>query len=592
MTFLYRLQLIILTICCMERITESLQIPLIPEKTFRTNMTIRRDRSRRASRRNGDNNNNSSSSSSSQRHSTMDSDTSALWPVVSDAGMNGDNEDGEEYDKTEEEALSKVFDSIIKIHATHSEPDYTMPWQRQHQTTSTSSGFVIRIPEMGMRVMTNAHSVEYGSIIQVQKRGDENKYEAVVESIANECDLALLRVESTEFWNGLQELQFGTLPTLQDEVEVLGYPTGGDSLSITSGVVSRIEMQEYTQADTHLLAIQIDAAINSGNSGGPVVDYEYNIVGVAFQALEKAENIGYVVPVTVVQHFLQDIAKHGKYTGFCAIGTRLALLENKTFRSYLNMRENQSGVMIRKLDPTSPSSELLKEKDVIMCVDNISVANDGKIPFRPGERVSLACYVQTKFKGDIMKFDILRDGNEMTLDVPIGISKRLVRAHWDDKPPPYLIVGGLVFTALSVPFLYAVDAWNGYISDNISYLLGLAHNQLEQPNDEVVVLAQVLAHSDNLGYDKYSDLHLVKFNDEKVRSLKHLKTLLDDSKNDKFAKFEFAPDGRTVIMERSKLDSVTDDICSEHTIPNSFVLHDWDDDDNKKKATNGEDGHQ
>ena len=571
----------------MERIIVSLQNPLLVphhqhqhDRTGRSSSfssnnqddvngsarsTYTSTRSQNGSRRSG---NRLASGSRRQGNNCMTNDA-LLWPVT-DKNYNGEGESEE--DGGEDEELSMVLDSIIKIHATHSEPDYTMPWQRQHQSTSTSSGFVICVENMGMRVMTNAHSVEYGSIIQVQKRGDENKYEATVESIANECDLALLRVDSEDFWDGLQELQFGRLPTLQDEVEVLGYPTGGDSLSITCGVVSRIEMQEYTQADTHLLAIQIDAAINSGNSGGPVVDEEYNVVGVAFQALEKAENIGYVVPVTVVQHFLQDIARHGKYTGFCAIGTRLALLENKTFRAFLGMKERQSGVMIRKIDPTAPSSKFLRENDVILSVDGISVANDGKIPFRPGERVSLACYVQTKFKGDLLKFEILRDGEEKELMVPMGISSRIVRAHWDDRPPPYLIVGGLVFTALSVPFLYAVHAWEDYISDNISYLVGLTNGQLEKEDDEIVILAQVLAHSSNLGYDKYSDLHLVKFNEKKVRSLRHLKTLLDEC-TERFAKFEFAPDGRTVIMEHSQLKSITDDVCGEHTIPNSYVLH-------------------
>merc|ERR1712226_1365540 len=135
---------------------------------------------------------------------------------------------------------------------------------------------------------------------------------------------------------------FGDLPMLQDEVEVLGYPTGGDSLSVTKGVVSRIELQEYTQATSFLLAMQIDAAINSGNSGGPVVNEDRKIVGVAFQGLEGAENIGYVVPVTVLQHFLEDIQRHGRYTGFCTFGISYYMLENESFRRSLGMKDGMS----------------------------------------------------------------------------------------------------------------------------------------------------------------------------------------------------------------------------------------------------------
>jgi S1-C subfamily serine protease len=101
-------------------------------------------------------------------------------------------------------------------------------------------------------------------------------------------------------------------------------------------------MQTYAQASAELLAIQIDAAINPGNSGGPCVDdrcdlgnlccpslirllfCRYNVIGVAFQSLSEAdtENIGYVVPVSVLKHFLEDVRRHGKHSGVCDLGIR------------------------------------------------------------------------------------------------------------------------------------------------------------------------------------------------------------------------------------------------------------------------------
>jgi S1-C subfamily serine protease len=71
-------------------------------------------------------------------------------------------------------------------------------------------------------------------------------------------------------------------------------PAGGDNISVTGGVVSRVEPTRYVHGAAHLMAIQIDAAINPGNSGGPAL-MEDKVVGVAFQNLANAENIGYVV---------------------------------------------------------------------------------------------------------------------------------------------------------------------------------------------------------------------------------------------------------------------------------------------------------
>lgn len=62
--------------------------------------------------------------------------------------------------------------------------------------------------------------------------------------MGTECDIALLSVEENEFWEGVVPLTLGPLPRLQDYVTVVGYPIGGDTISVTSGVVSRIEVIE------------------------------------------------------------------------------------------------------------------------------------------------------------------------------------------------------------------------------------------------------------------------------------------------------------------------------------------------------------
>jgi S1-C subfamily serine protease len=130
----------------------------------------------------------------------------------------------------------------------------------------------------------------------------------------------------------------------------VGYPIGGESLSVTAGVVSRIELQEYAQGGETLLAIQIDAAINSGNSGGPVINEDDQLVGVAFQSLATldSENIGYVIPVDILRHFLQDIERHGGYTGFCSLGVKFQPMESPSLRyGRIEMRFGQQRSALR-----------------------------------------------------------------------------------------------------------------------------------------------------------------------------------------------------------------------------------------------------
>jgi S1-C subfamily serine protease len=539
----------------------------------------------------------------------------------------------------------EVFDSIVKIYATHNfEPDTTMPWQKLKSYNSYSSGFVIE----GRRILTNAHSVEYAGQVLVRRRGSSQKYRATTQTVANECDLAVLTIDDDSFWttrtdydedgdedeeedceendndddepeNGnadndntdsplntnaedvdcaivedaILPLEFGVLPELQDEVEVLGYPTGGDSLSVTKGVVSRIEATEYAQCSgSHLLAIQIDAAINGGNSGGPVVDATTGkVVGVAFQALEHAENIGYVVPITVVQHFLEDIKRHGTYSGVTCLGLRYSRLENESMRAFLklpkekkrrnNNNASKGGVMVRSCFPTCPSKDVLKENDVILKIDGIPVASDGNVPFRRNgrERVSFASYVQTKFAEDKLQLDLWRDGKECKVEVPLAINKDLVPSHWDNQAPPYFIVGGLVFTALSVPYLEECGAWGEYVSDSLSYLMNKIHEPLEEIDDQVVVLINVLAHPKNTGYDGLTNLHLSHCNGTKVRSLQHLQKLIQQAKTDgteEYLRLEFGSKsgsgGFLVVLETNIIEEINNEVCEEHAIQKPFYF--------------------
>lgn len=125
----------------------------------------------------------------------------------------------------------EILDSVVKVYATHCEPNFSLPWQRRRQVQSTSSGFIISSPA-GRRLLTNAHSVEHYTVVQVKKRGSDVKYQCKVLAIAHECDLALLTVEEDAFWADTQPLVPGGLPMLQDAIVVIGKgpPHGGGRL--------------------------------------------------------------------------------------------------------------------------------------------------------------------------------------------------------------------------------------------------------------------------------------------------------------------------------------------------------------------------
>src|SRR5262249_25084822 len=151
---------------------------------------------------------------------------------------------------------------------TKREPDYFKPWTKAAPEKVSGSGVVID----GKRILTNAHVVMHASQVFVQMRRGGDQLTAKVKAIGPGIDLALVELTDPAPLKDVAELKLADdLPELKSHVSVYGYPAGGDDLSITDGIVSRIEFAQYNFAAGGA-RIQVDAALNPGNSGGPAVN--------------------------------------------------------------------------------------------------------------------------------------------------------------------------------------------------------------------------------------------------------------------------------------------------------------------------------
>ena len=308
-----------------------------------------------------------------------------------------------------------TLDCCIKLLVVHAEPSFSLPWTMKRQYQSSSSGFVIA----GRRLLTNAHCVEHHVLVKVKRRDSSDRYLAEVLAVSTEADLALLTVRDEAFWaadaggGGGGEAPAVTfapdLPRLQERMSVAGFSVGGVGLSCTAGVVSRIEPQLYAHSGAELLAVQSDAPINSGNSGGPAFQRDGRVVGVSFQSLTDADGVGYIIPMPIVNRFLCDVERHGRYTGFAGLGVSWQKLESHSLRRALGLPEAVSrGVLVARVDPTAPAAAVLRRGDVILAFDGVEVSSDGTVPFRRGERIAFSYLVSQKFVGDSVDLLVLR----------------------------------------------------------------------------------------------------------------------------------------------------------------------------------------
>jgi S1-C subfamily serine protease len=167
-------------------------------------------------------------------------------------------------------------------------------------------------------------------------------------------DLAVLQLDDPSFFDTHPPVaRASKLPQIKDPVLAYGFPTGGSSLSITKGIVSRIEFASYNYPVSGL-RIQIDAAINPGNSGGPAIAGD-KMIGLAFSRLGgDSQNIGYIIPNEEVDLFLKDVAG-GHYVGKASMHDDLQTLENPALREYLKLDKSVEGMVVHRPDKSDPS---------------------------------------------------------------------------------------------------------------------------------------------------------------------------------------------------------------------------------------------
>ncbi|MDD5635911.1 MAG: serine protease [Atribacterota bacterium] len=447
-------------------------------------------------------------------------------------------------------ASEDVREAIVKVYTVSNSPDYYNPWSMQGPRASSGSGCMIE----GNLILTNAHVVGNQTFLQVRKYGDTQRFTARVVAVSHLTDLALLTVDDEQFFEGEPALSLGELPETQQEVLVYGFPMGGDMLSITKGVISRIEHQPYVHSSSVFLAGQIDAAINPGNSGGPVL-VEDKIVGVVMAGIPSAQNIGYMVPVPVIRHFFKDI-EDGSYDGYPSLGIGMQDMENEGLRKYYQMEPGASGVLINQVIPGSPADGKLQLGDVLVKIEDYPVGNDGTIELRRNERTLLNYAVQQKQIGEDIILTVLREGNEEKLNINLSRSMkkdRLVPMEEYETLPTYYIYGGLVFCPLTKDLL---NIWGSQWSQSAprELVCHLLSNTPEREDQQIVVLLKALAAEVNQGYQNINSWVVDQINGEKIWNMHDLVEKVENCQ-EPFVIFEDQWNKKVIIDKEKAMES-------------------------------------
>src|SRR5258706_4056768 len=457
-----------------------------------------------------------------------------------------------------------IGNSVVKIFATLRNPDLAKPWSKQAPADISGSGVVID----GHRILTNAHLVMYDSQVQIQANQAGDKLSATVVAVAPGIDLAVLKLDDDSFFDTHMPLaRADGLLQIKDAILAYGYPTGGSSLSITKGIVSRVEFVTYNFPVSGL-RIQVDAAINPGNSGGAAIADD-KMIGLVFsRAGGDTQNIGYIIPNEEISLFLNDIAD-GHYDGKPAMYDELQTLENTSLRNFLHVDKSVTGMVVHRPRSTE-NSYPLKEWDVITRIGEWPIDDQGRVKVNHDLSVAFQYRVQQIARNGSVPLTIVRGGSSRKVQLPVdSVSPRLIPSL-NGEYPSYFIYGPLVFSRASTQLLLAY-AENAKLLLGLSFIgspliSGLGAAPDPQHDDLVVVASPFFPSSLAKGYDNPTGRVVESVNGTRVRSIKHLVVLLRDLK-DQFAVIAFAnPNGASMVFPRSDMLAATEGILADNGV--------------------------
>jgi S1-C subfamily serine protease len=251
------------------------------------------------------------------------------------------------------------------------------------------------------------------------------------------------------------------------------------------------------------------------------------------------------------------------------LGIEFFSTENPAVKAYYQSQKAKGGVLVGWVAPFSSAEGFLKSGDILLALDQVSIAEDGTFDFRRNERLTLSYLVTAKQMGEEIAATIIRDGKISEIKFPLHPFVNMVPFPHEFEKPPYYIYGGMVFTVLSVDLLMmkGPEWWKEAPPNFTQYLAGTERLNLKRKK-EVVVLLDVLPDDVNVGYHSFHDEVITKVNDQEFSSFAEFVNLVERNSS-KFIVFETDHKVK-VILDTTDIKRKTQEILKRNEIPRQY----------------------
>jgi len=310
------------------------------------------------------------------------------------------------YDGASNDTAATVYElAKLQVVGINTTVTYTTGFFGQTATGDVSgSGFIITPDGY---IVTNYHVIEdayKGDYPVTVIMYDETTYEAEIVGFDADNDIALLKIDA----EGLNAAQMGDSNdlTVGQTVYTVGNPLGTLSYTMTSGIVSALDRTISTNTTDAVRVFQIDAAVNSGNSGGPVYNDAGQVIGVVDAKTQDigVEGLGFAIPISDVTHIVNQLLENGYVADKAYMGVTISTVTDSAAAAY-NM---VVGAYVNGITEGSAAEEAgIEVGDIITAVDGEKVESSS----------DLTAIVRTHYAGDEAEITVWRDGEEVTMTI-------------------------------------------------------------------------------------------------------------------------------------------------------------------------------
>ena len=442
--------------------------------------------------------------------------------------------------------------SLVRVNVTGQAYDYVRPWQKKAPFSKRALGAVLP----GGRVLVTADLVSNQNYVELERAESGEKSAASVAVVDYEANLALLEPADGKFLEGLTPLELAMDTVVGDRLAAWQLESTG-ALVVTEGLVTTVQMTRYPIEVGQFLTYRISIPMQYRDNSYTVPLVKNNKLAALLLRFDPRSQVLDAIPAPIIAHFLKDADTHS-YRGFPSAGFSFFPTRDPQLRRFAGASDKASGVYVTSVEPEMPAAKAgLQVGDIVVRIGNDDLDQNGNYVDPLYGKLEFTNLITARgYVGDRIPIQIQRAGKAMELNLVLDhrAAKDYVIPPYNlDRPPNFLVLGGLIFEELSRQYLKEWGPnWQKDAPQRFVYMDRLQSELFPGGNRRVVVLSQVLPANTTIGYDEFSYLTIAKVNGKEVKSLVDLAEAVKQPV-DGFIKIETEEDPKQLELDAAQV---------------------------------------